>query len=163
MGSPLRTGFLSFAISSIWFERGTNWDFSCIKEIFINGVSKDFTPIWIDSSDEIEDDPYQSDCGGSTNASNPHAYTKFSITSGAMTSKTCIEKPPGILDCESRNKIQNARRSPSALLTSYLSLFVVGVIFWLQCNLWRWRKDKRKKMYRWNLLTSPTSRPYPSW
>ena len=68
-----------------------------IKEIYVNGVLKDFGPIWIDSDVNIENDNYKSDCIDKTNGKtrNPHAYTNFTITNGAMESKTCIEKPPG--------------------------------------------------------------------
>ena len=61
----------------------------------INGVPKGFTPIWIDSDLDIENDPYTSDCVDPTDATNTHAYTKFTITNGEMSSKNCIEKPPG--------------------------------------------------------------------
>ena len=61
----------------------------------INGVLKDYCPIWLDSDENIENDPYTSDCVDPTNATNPHAYTQFIISNGAMTSRTCIEKPPG--------------------------------------------------------------------
>ena len=66
-----------------------------IKEIYVNGVLKDFGPIWIDSDVNIENDNYTSDCVDQTNATNPHAYTNFTITNGAMESINCIEKPPG--------------------------------------------------------------------
>ena len=51
--------------------------------------------MWIDSDVDIENDPYTSDCVDPTDAISPHAYTKFTITNGEMTSKNCIEKPPG--------------------------------------------------------------------
>ena len=66
-----------------------------LKEIFINGIIKDFTPIWIDSDIAIENDPYTSDCSERTSAAKPHAYTQFTIKNGALTTKNCIEKPPG--------------------------------------------------------------------
>lgn len=56
---------------------------------------KGFAPIWIDSDIDIENDPYNSDCVNPTSAAIPHAYTQFTITNGAMTAQTCIEKPPG--------------------------------------------------------------------
>ena len=56
---------------------------------------KDFTPIWIDSDIDIDNDPYTSDCVDQTDTTNPHAYTKFTITNGGVTSVDCIEKPPG--------------------------------------------------------------------
>ena len=61
----------------------------------INGVLKDFSPIWIDSDVDIENDPYTSDCIDPTNTTNPHAYTHFIISNGVMTSQNCIKKPPG--------------------------------------------------------------------
>ena len=66
-----------------------------IKEIIINGVLKNFAPFWIDSDVDIETDPYRSDCSDQTNASNPHAYTQFTIIKGEISSMNCIEKPPG--------------------------------------------------------------------
>ena len=66
-----------------------------IEEIYVNGVLKDFGPIWIDSEVNIENDNYKSDCINQTNAMNPHAYTNFTITNGAIESKNCILKPPG--------------------------------------------------------------------
>ena len=66
-----------------------------IKEILVNGVLKDFGPIWIDSNADNENDHYKSDCIDRTNSSNPHAYTQFTITNGVLISKICIEKPPG--------------------------------------------------------------------
>ena len=66
-----------------------------ISEIFINGILKNFVPIWIDSADNIENDNYRSDCVDPTNTTNPHAYEKFTIKNGIMISNECIEKPPG--------------------------------------------------------------------
>ena len=66
-----------------------------IKEFFINGILKSFTPIWIDSDADIENDPYTTDCSGESNTTNPHAYTEFRIINGELTSSNCIEKPPG--------------------------------------------------------------------
>ena len=66
-----------------------------IKEIFINNVRKNFGPFWLDSNIEIENDPYTSDCSDPTNATNPHAYTQFTIVNGEMISHICIEKLPG--------------------------------------------------------------------
>ena len=66
-----------------------------IKEIVINGVLKNFAPFWIDSNVDIENDPYTSDCSDPTNATNPHAYTQFTIINGEISSKNCIEKLPG--------------------------------------------------------------------
>lgn len=56
---------------------------------------KDIGPIWIDSEDNIDNDPYTSDCIDQTNQESPHAYTQFTITNGEISSKNCIEKPPG--------------------------------------------------------------------
>ena len=56
-----------------------------IKEIFINNVRINFVPFWIVS--ELD-----SDCSEQTNASNPHAYTQFTITNGEISSQICIEK-----------------------------------------------------------------------
>ena len=67
-----------------------------IKEVLINGVNKNFVPFWVDSQDDIDNDPYTNDCSSETNKNNPHAYTEFSIRNGAMESFVCIEKPPGI-------------------------------------------------------------------
>jgi len=58
---------------------------------------KNFAPFWIDSNVDIENDPYTSDCSYPTNATNPHAYTQFTIINGEVSSKNCIEKPPGDL------------------------------------------------------------------
>ena len=66
-----------------------------IKEFFINGILKSFTPLWIDSDIDIANDPYTTDCSGQTNGTNPHAYTKLKIVNGELTSSNCIEKPPG--------------------------------------------------------------------
>ena len=62
---------------------------------FINSVRKYFVPFWIDSNVDIDNDPYTTDCSDPTNASNPHAYTQFTITNGEISSRNCIEKPPG--------------------------------------------------------------------
>ena len=56
---------------------------------------KNFAPFWIDSNVDIENDPYTSDCSDPTNATNPHAYTQFTIINGEISSKNCIEKLPG--------------------------------------------------------------------
>ena len=56
---------------------------------------KKIAPFWIDSNVDIENDPYTSDCSYQTNATNPHAYTQFTIINGEVSSKNCIEKPPG--------------------------------------------------------------------
>ena len=66
-----------------------------IKDFFINGILKSFTPIWVDSDADIENDPYTTDCSGQSNAANPHAFTQFEIINGELTSQNCIEKPPG--------------------------------------------------------------------
>ena len=66
-----------------------------IKEFFINGILKSFTPIWIDSDADIANDPYTTDCSGKSTATNPHAFTQFEIINGELTSQNCIEKPPG--------------------------------------------------------------------
>ena len=66
-----------------------------IKEFFINGILKSFTPVWIDSDVDIASDPYTTDCSGQSNTTNPHAYTEFRIINGELTSSNCIEKPPG--------------------------------------------------------------------
>ena len=72
-----------------------NFNSVYIKEVFINGILKNFAPFWIDSDVDIENDPYTTDCSGQTNAINPHAYTQFTIINGEITSQNCIEKPPG--------------------------------------------------------------------
>ena len=66
-----------------------------IKDFFINGILKSFTPIWVDSDADIENDPYTTDCSGQSNATHPHAITQFEIINGELTSQNCIEKPPG--------------------------------------------------------------------
>ena len=66
-----------------------------IKEFFINGILKSFTPLWIDSDVDIANDPYTTDCSGQSNETNPHAYTELKIINGELTSSICIEKPPG--------------------------------------------------------------------
>ena len=66
-----------------------------IKDFFINGILKSFTPIWVDSDADIENDPYTTDCSGQSNTTNPHAFTKFDIINGELTSQICIAKPPG--------------------------------------------------------------------
>ena len=66
-----------------------------IKEFFINGILKSFTPIWIDSDADNANDPYTTDCSGKSTATNPHTFTQFEIVNGELTSQNCIEKPPG--------------------------------------------------------------------
>ena len=73
------------------------WIQVLIKDFFINSIRKNFVPFWIDSDVDIENDPYTTDCSDQTNASNPHAYTQFTITNGKLSSRNCIEKPPGNL------------------------------------------------------------------
>ena len=71
-----------------------------IKEFFVNGVIKDFTPFWIDQDGNLENDPYTVDCSSPTNIVNPHAYSDITIRvlkfqDGQLQSRTCIEKQPG--------------------------------------------------------------------
>ena len=66
-----------------------------IKKFCINGVCKKFVPFWIDAAEEIDNDPYTSDCSGATNETNPHAYSEVSILNGAFDSAVCIKKSPG--------------------------------------------------------------------
>ena len=66
-----------------------------IKELYINGVLKDFAPFWIDQDGDLENDPYTSDCSAETNMTHPHAYSDITIQNGQVQSKTCIEKQPG--------------------------------------------------------------------
>ena len=66
-----------------------------IKEFYINGVIKDFTPFWIDQDGNLENDPYTVDCSLPTNIVNPHAYSDITIHDGQLQSRTCIEKQPG--------------------------------------------------------------------
>ena len=67
-----------------------------MKEFYVNGVLKDFTPFWIDQDGDLENDPYTTDCSAPTDITHPHAYADISIHNGKIVSKTCIEKPPGI-------------------------------------------------------------------
>ena len=63
-------------------------------------------PFWIDASEQIENDPYSTDCTAGTTANNPHAYTEFSIQNGALESVVCIEKPPGkLVDVQKKKKL----------------------------------------------------------
>ena len=97
---------------NVWLIKPTNlWIQVYIKEIFINSVPKSFVPFWIDSDVDIENDPYTSDCSGQTDASKPHAYTKFTITNSELSSRNCIEKPPGnwILRKWGSNRSQNIK------------------------------------------------------
>ena len=86
-------GFLSRVVT-----HDKNYPFSIfqvyIKEFFINGILKSFTPLWIDSDVDIANDPYTTDCSGQSNETNPHAYTELKIINGELTSSICIEKPP---------------------------------------------------------------------
>ena len=66
-----------------------------IKQLLINGVSKKFVPFWIDAAEDIDNDPYISDCNEDTSSTYPHAYTEFEIVNGDLVSFVCIEKPPG--------------------------------------------------------------------
>ena len=66
-----------------------------IKEFLINGIPKSFTPIWIDSDADIDNDPYTTDCSGQSTATHTHAFTQFEIINGELTTQNCIEKPPG--------------------------------------------------------------------
>ena len=66
-----------------------------VKEFYINGVLKDFTPFWLDQDGDLENDPYTTDCSTTTNMTNPHAYSDIIIHNGKIQSKTCIEKQPG--------------------------------------------------------------------
>ena len=68
-----------------------------IKEFLINGVNKKFVPFWIDSAEDIVNDPYTTDCSGATTESNPHAYAELSIQNGALESTVCIKKSPGYI------------------------------------------------------------------
>ena len=123
---------------NVWLIKPTNlWIQVYIKEIFINSVPKSFVPFWIDSNVDIENDPYTSDCSGQTDASKPHAYTQFTITNGELSSRNCIEKPPGnwILRKWGSNRSQNIKKR--------FSIFDMGIIFWMQYNLWKWRKDQK--------------------
>ena len=63
--------------------------------MLINGVSKKFVPFWIDAAEDIENDPYTTDCSDVTTETNPHAYTELSIQNGALNSVVCIKKLPG--------------------------------------------------------------------
>ena len=65
-----------------------------IKEFYINGVIKDFTPFWIDQDGNLENDPYTVDCSAPSNMSHPHAYSDITIHNGQLQSRTCIEKQP---------------------------------------------------------------------
>ena len=58
-------------------------------------MSKKFVPFWIDSAEDIVNDPYTTDCTGATTDTNPHAYTELSIQNGALESTVCIKKSPG--------------------------------------------------------------------
>ena len=66
-----------------------------IKDFYINGVLKTFTPFWIDQDGNLENDPYTSDCTSQTNINTPHAYADIVIHNGKLFSKTCIEKASG--------------------------------------------------------------------
>jgi len=66
-----------------------------IKELRINGTPKIFVPFWLDSEDDIDNDPYTSDCSGRTSRNNTHAYSEFTIVDGELIEKTCIIKPAG--------------------------------------------------------------------
>ena len=97
---------------NVWLIKATYvWIQVYIKEIFINSVPKSFVPFWIDSDVDIENDPYTSDCSGQTDASKPHAYTQFTITNSGLSSRNCIEKPPGnwILRKWGSNRSQNIK------------------------------------------------------
>ena len=59
-------------------------------------MNKKFVPFWIDAAEDIDNDPYTSDCSEETNRANPHAYTEFTIVNGDLESFVCIDKPPGI-------------------------------------------------------------------
>ena len=63
--------------------------------MLVNGVSKKFVPFWIDAAEDIENDPYTTDCSDETTETNPHAYTELSIQNGALDSVVCIRKLPG--------------------------------------------------------------------
>ena len=81
---------------------------------------KNFAPFWIDSNVDIENDPYTSDCSDPTNATNPHAYTQFTIINGEISSKNCIEKPPG------NPYLKNTDSTVQEVLLSILDM---GIIF----------------------------------
>ena len=66
-----------------------------IKDFYVNGVLKTFTPFWIDQDGDLENDPYTSDCTSPTNFNTPDAYADIEIQNGKLLSKTCIEKAPG--------------------------------------------------------------------
>ena len=78
-----------------------------IKQLLINGVNKKFIPFWIDAAEDIDNDPYTSDCGEDTSITNPHAYTEFEIVNGDLVSFVCIEKPPGKSEFVIALKISN--------------------------------------------------------
>ena len=63
--------------------------------MLVNGVRKKFVPFWIDAAEDIENDPYTTDCSDATSETNPHAYTELSIQNGALGSVVCIKKLPG--------------------------------------------------------------------
>ena len=69
-----------------------------IKEFKINGASKTFVPFWLDSKEDIDDDPYTSDCSEPTSTDNTHAYSQFTIIDGELKEKECIIKPAGKFD-----------------------------------------------------------------
>ena len=47
------------------------------------------------SKEDINDDPYTSDCSKPTSPDNTHAYSQFTIIDGELTEKDCIIKPAG--------------------------------------------------------------------
>ena len=106
-----------------------------IKDFFINGILKSFTPIWVDSDADIENDPYTTDCSGQSNATNPNAFTQFEIINGEQTSQICIKKQPG--------KPILKKFLEMLIFKYFFSLLYVGTIFRMQYNLWEWRKDQK--------------------
>ena len=113
-GTSLKTGGVTtkcFASHKLWmlrriwilFQRATFKTFATsnhiikvlIKKFMINGVHKKFVPFWIDAAEDIDNDPYTTDCSGATNEANPHAYSEVSIQNGAFNSAVCIKKSPG--------------------------------------------------------------------
>ena len=73
----------------------------------INGSPKIYVPFWLDADASV-DDPYTSECFSNetprrllaTNATNPHAYSEFTIVNGELDyqSVVFVEKAPGSHD-----------------------------------------------------------------
>ena len=104
-----------------WVIKSTYiWIKVYIKDIFINNIRKRIVPFWIVSEIYF-------DCSEPTNASNPHAYTQFTITNGEISSQICIEKRQSKLI-----KIMIILSFSMLYIRQVYCILDKGIIFWIR-------------------------------